>query len=42
VLLAMGFDRDTAKGAVRVSFGKANTEADVDAFLAALRAICPT
>lgn len=36
VLLAMGHDRVTAKGAIRVSLGKDNTIADVDGFLAAL------
>lgn len=36
VLLAMGVDAPTAKGAVRVSFGKGNTAADVTGFLAAL------
>lgn len=36
VLLAMGYDRVTAKGAIRVSFGRDNVEADVDGFLAAL------
>jgi len=36
VLLAMGVDATTAKGAVRVSFGKDNTAADVTGFLAAL------
>ena len=36
VLLAMGHDRVTAKGAIRVSFGRDNVEADVDGFLAAL------
>lgn len=41
VLLAMGYDRVTAKGAVRVSLGKSNTEADVDGFVAALAAIAP-
>lgn len=41
VLLAMGYDRVTAKGAVRVSLGKDNVEADVDGFLAALDAIVP-
>lgn len=39
VLLAMGYDRVTAKGAVRVSFGKDNQPDDVDAFLAALAQI---
>jgi len=37
VLLAMGIDRDTAYGAVRVSFGQHNTEADVDRLLATLQ-----
>lgn len=36
VLLAMGFDRVTAKGAVRVSLGKDSSAADVDGFVAAL------
>jgi len=36
VLIGMGIDRDTAKGAIRVSLGKDNTEAEVDQFLAAL------
>ncbi|MGH8517354.1 MAG: cysteine desulfurase family protein [Panacagrimonas sp.] len=36
VLLAMGHDRVTAKGAIRVSFGRDNTDADVDGFLATL------
>ncbi|HET7922581.1 MAG TPA: cysteine desulfurase family protein [Gammaproteobacteria bacterium] len=39
VLLAMGLDEATARSAVRVSFGRENTEADVDAILAALRQI---
>jgi cysteine desulfurase len=39
VLIAMGHDRVTAKGAIRVSLGKDNTAADVDGFLAALDAI---
>lgn len=39
VLLAMGYDRVTAKGAVRVSLGKDNTAADVDGFVAALAGI---
>jgi cysteine desulfurase len=37
VLTAMGVDADTAKGAVRVSLGKDNTEADIDGFLDALK-----
>lgn len=36
VLLAMGIDAATAKGAVRVSFGKGNTADEVTGFLAAL------
>lgn len=39
VLLAMGYDPVTAKGAIRVSLGKDNTSTDVDGFLAALAAI---
>ncbi len=39
VLLAMGVDPETAKSAIRVSLGAGNTEADVVAFLAALRSI---
>lgn len=38
VLLAMGHDRITAKGAIRVSFGRDNRPEDVDGFLAALDA----
>lgn len=41
VLLAMGHDRVTAKGAIRVSFGKDNTPAEVDGLLAALGQIAP-
>lgn len=36
VLLAMGADEATARGAVSVSFGPENTEADVQALLTAL------
>lgn len=36
VLLAMGVDETTAKGAIRVSFGKGNTSDEVAGFLAAL------
>lgn len=36
VLLAMGLDEDTARGAQRFSLGHTTTEADVDALLAAL------
>lgn len=38
VLLAMGLDEDTARGAQRFTLGHASTEADVDALLAALPA----
>lgn len=36
VLVAMGVDESLARGAVRVSFGRGNDEADIDAFVAAL------
>ncbi|HEU4708001.1 MAG TPA: cysteine desulfurase family protein [Methylophilaceae bacterium] len=36
VLLAMGVEEDLARGAVRVSLGKDNTSAQIEAFLAAL------
>jgi cysteine desulfurase len=36
VLLAMGLDEETARGAQRFSLGHTSTEADVDALLAAL------
>jgi cysteine desulfurase len=39
VLLAMGVDAETAKGAIRVSLGKDNSEADIDQLLAALHTI---
>ena len=39
VILALGIDRDTAKGSLRVTVGRSTTEADVDAFLAALPGI---
>jgi cysteine desulfurase len=39
VLLALGIDRETAKGSLRVTVGRATTDADVDAFLAVLPAI---
>ena len=35
VILALGIDRETAKGSLRVTVGRSTTEADVDAFLAA-------
>jgi cysteine desulfurase len=37
VILALGIDRETAKGSLRVTVGRGTTEADVDAFLVA----CP-
>jgi cysteine desulfurase len=36
VLLGMGLPRDVAYGAIRVSLGKDNTEAEIDRFLAML------
>ena len=39
VLLALGVEPELAKGALRVSFGLGNAEADVDACLAALKDI---
>ena len=39
VLLALGLDRETAKGSLRVTVGRATTDADVDAFLAVLPAV---
>ncbi len=39
VLLAMGVEADIAKSAIRASLGKDNSAADIDAFLAALKAI---
>jgi cysteine desulfurase len=38
VLLGMGLSESEAKGALRITFGPGSTEADVDAFLAALPA----
>ncbi len=35
VILALGIDRETAKGSLRVTVGRSTTEGDVDAFLAA-------
>lgn len=42
VLMAMGHDAATAKGALRVSFGAGNTEADANAVVAALKEIVAT
>ncbi|HUQ41849.1 MAG TPA: cysteine desulfurase family protein [Candidatus Limnocylindrales bacterium] len=36
VILALGIDREIAKGSLRVTVGRSTTEADVDAFLEAL------
>src|SRR5712692_2142674 len=36
VLLALGLGRELAKGSLRVTVGRATTDADIDAFLAAL------
>jgi cysteine desulfurase len=36
VLLALGLDRDLAQGSLRLSVGRATTEADIDALLVAL------
>ncbi len=38
VLLAMGLDEQESRGALRLTFGRTSTEADVDAILAALPA----
>jgi cysteine desulfurase len=37
VLLAMGYDEESARGLIRVSFGRFNTQAEVDSFLRTLR-----
>ena len=42
VLIGMGIAHETAKGAIRVSFGKDNTEAEVEQFLSALKAVALT
>ncbi len=42
VLLAMGVDAETAKSAIRVSVGKDNSEADIDAFLGVLQTFVQT
>jgi cysteine desulfurase len=39
VILALGIDRETAKGSLRVTVGRGTTEAEVEAFLAALPVI---
>ncbi|OLC56734.1 MAG: hypothetical protein AUH85_05300 [Chloroflexi bacterium 13_1_40CM_4_68_4] len=39
VILALGIDRETAKGSLRVTVGRATTASDVDAFLAVLPGI---
>jgi cysteine desulfurase len=42
VLTAMGYEAMVAKGALRVSFGASNTEADADAVVTALKEIVTT
>src|SRR5215472_18520404 len=37
VLLAMGYEEESARGLIRISLGRFNTEAEVDLFLQALR-----
>ncbi len=39
VLLGMGIAREVAAGAIRVSLGQGNREADIDGFVAALRSL---
>ena len=39
VLLALGLDREVAKGSLRVTVGRSTTEADVDRFVDALRRV---
>ncbi|MFA5940208.1 MAG: cysteine desulfurase family protein [Sinimarinibacterium sp.] len=41
VLLGMGYAPEVARGAIRVSLGRDNTEAEIDGFLAALSALVP-
>lgn len=42
VLLAMGYDEESARGLIRVSLGRFNTQAEVDRFLRALRSAVST
>lgn len=42
VLLAMGYDEESARGLIRVSLGRFNTEAEVDRFLRVLRSAVST
>jgi len=42
VLLAMGYDEGAARGLIRVSLGRFNTQAEVDLFLRALRSVVLT
>ena len=42
VLLAMGYDEESARGLIRVSLGRFNTQAEVDLFLRALRSAVST
>lgn len=41
VLLSMGYSREVALGAIRVSLGQDNTAAEIDQFLLALHALLP-
>ena len=41
VLIAMGYPRETAKGAIRVSLGKDSAADGVDQFLAAFASFAP-
>ena len=42
VLTAMGVDAETARGAIRVSLGRGNTEFEVDQFTEALKGLLPS
>jgi cysteine desulfurase len=42
VLTAMGVDAETARGAIRVSLGRGNTEFEVDQFMEALKGLLPS
>lgn len=41
VLMAMGYSRELALGAIRVSLGQGNSEAEITQFLEALKALAP-
>jgi len=42
VLLAMGVEESIARGAIRVSLGRGNTETEVDRFIEAIKGLLPT